>query len=282
MDIDAELKNIKLTVQPAVLASLLNLNDNSDTSFSQLDTIVKADQNMSTMILKAANSSFYSRGNQVSSLQHAIAMLGFRVVRSLAMAANSKSLFETGKYSRFQRYVWKHSTVTGVISREIAAKMGRKEMQEEAFVAGLLHDIGKVILNIIDRKMFIQVLDTIAEENIPFAVAEQKIFGINHMQVGVKAAAEWKLPEIYSKIFSGHECFKGDVETEEILLPIVSYGNFLAKKYGYGHFCPADEEDGAKLEAALNLPENVLEYFNEIFPGKIAEDEFFQFVNKMI
>lgn len=282
MNIDAEIKNIKLTVQPTVLASLLNLNDNSDTSFSQLDTIVKADQNMSTMILKAANSSFYSRGNQVSSLQHAIAMLGFRVVRSLAMAANSKSLFETGKYSRFQRYVWKHSTVTGVVSREVAAKIGKKELQEEAFVAGLLHDIGKVILNIIDRKKFIEVLDIIAEENIPFFEAENRIFGVNHMQVGVKAAAEWKLPELYSKIFSEHEGFTSDIDGENALLPIVAYGNFLSKKYGYGHYCPADDADGEKLVAALNLTDEQQEYFNEIFKDKIAEDEFFQFVNKMI
>ena len=282
MDIDSELKNIKLTVQPAVLASLLNLNDDSNTSFSKLDTIVKADQNMSTMILKAANSSFYSRGNQVSSLQHAIAMLGFRVVRSLAMAANSKSLFETGKYSRFQRYVWKHSTVTGVISREIAAKLGNKEMQEEAFVAGLLHDIGKVILNIIDRKKFISVLDIIAEEDITFADAEERVFGINHMAVGAKAAAEWKLPELYSVVFADHERFSGARDEAHILSLIVSYGNYLAKKYGYGHYCPSDDADGEKLEAALKLSDEHKEYFYEVYPGKISEDEFFQFVNKLI
>lgn len=282
MDIDSELKNIKLTVQPAILASLLNLNDDSNTSFAKLDTIVKADQNMSTMILKAANSSFYSRGNQVSSLQHAIAMLGFRVVRSLAMAANSKSLFETGKYSRFQRYVWKHSTVTGVISREVAAKLNHKDVQEEAFVAGLLHDIGKVILNIIDRKKFISVLDIIAEEEIPFADAEERVFGVNHMTVGAKAAQEWKLPEVYAAVFAEHERFSGEKDDAHTLSLIVSYGNYLAKRYGYGHYCPADDADGEKLEAAFGLTDEQKEYFHEVYPGKISEDEFFQFVNKLI
>jgi len=284
IDLDKELKSIKLTIQPQVLASLLNLNETSNTSFSQLDHIVKADQNMSTMILKAANSSFYSRGNQVTSLQHAIAMLGFRVVRSLAMAANSKTLFETGKYSRFQRYVWKHSTVSGVISREIASKLKKGDLEEEAFVAGLLHDIGKVILNIIDRKKFIEVLDIIAEKQIPFAEAELTVFGTSHMTVGQKAAGEWKLPENYGKIFGHHEKFSKELDSSEdmMLVLIVSYGNFLAKKYGYGHYCPQDDADGEYLEKALGLSDEVKNYFREIYPKKIEEDEFFQFANRMV
>jgi len=282
MDIDSEIKNIKLTIQPQVLGSLLNLNDQSNTSFAQLDKIVRADQNMSTMILKAANSSFYSRGNQVTSLQHAIAMLGFRVVRSLAMAANSKSLFESGKYSRFQRYVWKHSTVTGVISREIAIRLHKSELQEEAFVAGLLHDIGKVILNIIDRRKFIQVLDIIGEEDIQFIEAENRIFGVNHMVVGQKASAHWKLPETYGHIFEMHEGFNTVPEEKDELVYIVSYGNYLAKKCGYGHYCSKDDADGEAMEKVLNLPEAEIKYFREVLPEKIEEDDFFKFANKLI
>lgn len=282
MDIDSELKNIKLTVQPQVLAGLLNLNDDSSASFAQLSDIVKADQNMSTMILKAANSSFYSRGNQVSSLQHAIAMLGFRVVRSLAMAANSKSLFETGKYSRFQRYVWKHSTATSVICKELADKIGRSELAEEAFVAGLLHDIGKVVLNIIDRRKFISVLDIIVEENIPFPVAEKRIYGVSHMEVGSKAASEWKLPEVYAQIFANHENFEDDWNDESTLLHIVAYGNFLAKLYGYGHYTDKDNADAEKLEKKLKLSPELQTYFKEKFKLSIEENEFFKFVNRLI
>jgi putative nucleotidyltransferase with HDIG domain len=282
VNIDNELKSIKLSIQPQILASLLNLSDDSSTSFASLSDIVKADQNMSTMILKAANSSFYSRGNQVSSLQHAIAMLGFRVVRSLAMAANSKSLFETGKYSRFQRYVWKHSTATSVICKELAHKLGYSDLEEEAFVAGLLHDIGKVVLNIVDRRKFISVLDIIVEENIPFPEAEERIFGMSHMEVGKKAAIEWKLPEIYIHIFENHENFKMDLPQSDTLFYIVAYGNYLAKKYGYGHYSPQDDLDGEKLEQKLNMSSENLVYFKETFKESIEDNEFFQFVNRLI
>ena len=282
MDIENELKNIKLSVQPQVLSTLLNLNNDSGTSFSELSDVVKADQNMSTMILKAANSSFYARGNQVSSLQHAIAMLGFRVVRSLAMAANSKSLFESGKYSRFQRYVWKHSIATSVICKEIAGKVGAQELEEEAFVCGLLHDIGKVVLNIIDRRKFITVLDIIVEENIPFPEAEKRVFGISHMEVGKAAAVAWKLPEVYKAVFESHEDFQGAVPSDNKLLLIVSYGNYLAKKYGYGHQCAQDAVDGEKLEKMLNLSKDNLTYFKEVFNVGIEENEFFKFVNRLI
>jgi len=282
VNIDAEIKNIKLTIQPQVVASLLNLNDGSSASFEQLSNLIKADQNMSTTILKAANSSFYSRGNQVASLQHAIAMLGFRVVRSLAMAANSRSLFETGKYSRFQRYVWKHSTATSVICKELARKMGRADLEEEAFVAGLLHDIGKVVMNAIDRRKFISVIDMVVEENISFPVAEERVFGVSHMTVGMKAAKEWKLPELYEKIFNQHENFTGDLVEDNMLLYIVSYGNYLAKKYGYGHYSSQDDIDGAKLEEKLKLGQENLVYFKENFKSAIEDDEFFKFVNRLI
>jgi len=283
VDIENELKKIKLSIQPQVLSKLLNLNnDDQAGSFAELSDVVKADQNMSTMILKAANSSFYARGNQVSSLQHAIAMLGFRVVRSLAMAANSKSLFESGKYSRFQRYVWKHSTATSVICKELAVKLGKPELEEEAFVAGLLHDIGKVVLNIIDRRQFISVIDIVVEENIAFPEAEKRIFGITHMDVGKAAAIEWKLPELYRIIFESHENYKEDITIDNDLLLIVAYGNYLAKKYGYGHQSPQDDIDGQLLEKKLNLRPEILNYFKENFKASIEENEFFKFVNRLI
>ncbi|MDH4263003.1 MAG: HDOD domain-containing protein [Spirochaetia bacterium] len=283
MDIASELKKIKLSIQPQVLSKLLNLNSDSDgTSFAALSDVVKADQNMSTMILKAANSSFYARGNQVSSLQHAIAMLGFRVVRSLAMAANSKSLFESGKYSRFQRYVWKHSTATSVICKELASKLGKAELEEEAFVAGLLHDIGKVVLNVIDRRKFISVIDMVVEENIAFPEAEKRIFGVTHMEVGKAAAIEWKLPVLYKEVFEYHENYIEDVPSDDTLLLVVAYGNYLAKRYGYGHQSPQDDIDGEKLEKKLKLSKDHLVYFKETFKTSIEENEFFKFVNRLI
>lgn len=282
MNIENELKKIKLSIQPQVLSKLLHLDSDTTDSFADLSDVVKADQNMSTMILKAANSSFYARGNQVSSLQHAIAMLGFRVVRSLAMAANSKSLFESGKYSRFQRYVWKHSTATSVICKELANKIGKPELEEEAFVAGLLHDIGKVILNIIDRRKFISVIDIVVEENISFPVAEKRIFEVTHMEVGRAAAIEWKLPGIYREVFENHENFNEELGTDNVLLMIVAYGNYLAKLYGYGHQSPQDELDGKILERKLNLSPEIIVYFKEKFKASIEENEFFKFVNRLI
>jgi len=282
VNIENELKKIKLSIQPQVLSKLLHLDSDTTDSFADLSDVVKADQNMSTMILKAANSSFYARGNQVSSLQHAIAMLGFRVVRSLAMAANSKSLFESGKYSRFQRYVWKHSTATSVICKELANKIGKPELEEEAFVAGLLHDIGKVILNIIDRRKFISVIDIVVEENISFPVAEKRIFEVTHMEVGRAAAIEWKLPGIYREVFENHENFNEELGTDNVLLMIVAYGNYLAKLYGYGHQSPQDELDGKILERKLNLSPEIIVYFKEKFKASIEENEFFKFVNRLI
>jgi putative nucleotidyltransferase with HDIG domain len=178
--------------------------------------------------------------------------------------------------------VWKHSTATSVICKELANKLGKPELEEEAFVAGLLHDIGKVVLNVIDRRKFISVIDIVVEENIAFPEAEKRVFGVTHMEVGKAAAIEWKLPEIYKEIFESHENFTEEVPSDNYLLLIVAYGNYLAKKYGYGHQSPQDDIDGEKLEKKLNLGNETLVYFKERFKSSIEENEFFKFVNRLI
>src|SRR6185295_14060797 len=107
-----DFKNIKLGFQPQVVAGLMRLTDSSEASFKELDRLVRADPNMTAFIIKAANSPLYYRGNQIKALPIAISLLGFNVVRALAIAANSQSLFQTGDYARFKKTVWEHSVVT--------------------------------------------------------------------------------------------------------------------------------------------------------------------------
>ena len=291
MNVNVDLKNIKLGVQPHVLASIVNLSDGSDMSFAQLDRLVKSDQNMAALILKAANSSLYSRGNEIRTLQHAISMLGFQIVRSLAMAAASKTLFQAGNYTRFKKFVWEHSIVTAMIARELAQKLDMKDHQEEAFIAGLLHDIGKVIMNVLDRKKYIQVIDMATTQNIAFADAETKLFGYNHLDLGGMAVTEWKLPGIYKTILSYHDGIHlrpelqngGEQDDEDLsILYLVSYANYLALKNGFGLYLEDIEKDGEILEKQLKITPEIKKYFTEGYKKHIEEDDFFKFFMTMV
>lgn len=286
MDID--LKKLKLTVQPHVIAGLLSLDDDSDMSFSKLDQLIRADQNMTTLILKAANSSLYSRGNEIRTLQHAIAMLGFQVVRSLAMVATSQELFKAGNYARFRRLVWEHSIVTAITARDVANRSGNQDLAEEAFIGGLLHDIGKVLLTAIDRKLFIQAIDTVEQGQLTYAEAEQKAFGTTHLALAGKAAEEWKLPDIFFPALSQHD----DVEriqaadlsaNADRVLCVVAFANFLAKSGGYGLYVENKEAAlGAAAQAKLGLDEKQTRYFSEGYDKVIARDEFYKFFMSLV
>lgn len=285
MDID--LKKMKLTMQPQVLASILNLTDDTNQSFKDLDRIIRADQNMAALIMKAANSSLYARETETRTLQHAIALLGFRVVRSLALMSGSKTIFEMGNYSRFRRLVWSHSVVTAIVSRKIASKYKDKNLEEESFMAGLLHDIGKVVLNILDRKKFIQVIDQATEHKVPFSQAETNVFGFNHLDLGDKLVTEWNLPAFYLPILCHHSDLKnynhdGLPENDLRMFLIVCYANFLVKKYGYGHFSEWDNEDGELLHKRLQLTDQDIKYYEVELPRTLEKDEFYSFFMTMV
>ncbi len=285
MALEVDLKKLKLSIQPQVLAGLLNLDDESGMSFKELDRLIKTDQTMAALILKAANSSLYSRGHEIKTLQTAIGMLGFKVVRSLAMVASSRQLFETGNYSRFKKLVWEHSIVTALVSRRLAERTGKKEQVEEAFIAGLLHDIGKIILNVIDRKKFIEAIDLATEKKIPFAQAETEVFGTNHLTLGAQAAVAWQLPKVYETILAKHWNVAAAVvesDEERSLLYIVSYANYLAKKYGYGHYTEHDDPDGRFLENQLALSPVDRKYFDEELPATLQNDEYYKFFMTMV
>lgn len=284
MQSSIDLKKLKLNIQPHVLAGLLHLNDESTMNFRELERLISSDQNMTAMILKAANSSFYGRGNEIKTPQHAIAMLGFKVVRSLALLAQSKQMFDTQSYSRFKKYVWEHSVVTAVISKHLTQKLQMTDIQEEAFIAGLLHDIGKIVLHLHDREKFIKVIDMATLDNIPFADAENKIFGTDHLKMGEEAVVQWNLPPTFKNIMACHR--SGGIASadgaDKKLLFVVSYANFLAKKFGFGHMSPADTNDGDIYQKELSLKDTQIKYFSEDYPKILQNDEFYKFFQTIV
>ncbi|MDH5719254.1 MAG: HDOD domain-containing protein [Spirochaetia bacterium] len=276
-----DLSKIDLPFQPHVLAKILQLNNNTEMNFKDLDNLIRADQNMTTLILKVANSSFYSRGNEISNLQQAIGMIGFKTVIAFATAGAAKKIFESGNYSRFKRYVWEHCIVTATIARAIAQKFD-KELIEESFIGGLLHDIGKVILNIVDRHKFIEVIHLVEDNAIEFLEAEQYLFETNHAKVGATCIENWNLPHVFKTIAEYHEAPLGASENglsekEKALLYIISYANYIAKKNGFGNYLADKEYDFSKVREFLRLTDEDILLFEENYGEIIKEDQFYKF-----
>ncbi len=272
----------KMPVLPQVMSGILRLGDDNDTSFSDLEKLIQADMTVSTMILKVANSPLYARNGSIKSLKQAIALLGFKLVRSMVVLASTKSIFADGKYEKFRKYVWKHSIVTAILAKAVGQRKGsNRNIQEEAFVGGLLHDIGKVILNAHDRKLFIEAMNLSLEKEISFVEAEQKLFGFDHQMAGKAAVQKWNLPYPFDIIAGSHEnlaanSINGDVKENEVFY-LAAYANHISKLLGYGHKGDIFSEDAAILESKLNITAEDRKFFLQELPPQLKQDEFFKF-----
>jgi putative nucleotidyltransferase with HDIG domain len=195
-NIDTKLKKLhELPTLPAILSQCNTLLKNPNVSPADLAKVIKSDQSITSKVLKLVNSAFYGLNGNVSTISQAIVILGFNTLRSIILSVSVFELLpknETFGEFRISR-LWEHSIGCAVIAKLLAQRLGVKD-PEEAFTAGLLHDIGKVVIAKLLREEFITILETTHSEKILFLEAEQSIVGTTHAQLGERIAKYWKLP----------------------------------------------------------------------------------------
>ncbi len=223
-----------ITVQPDFLARIVGINADSDNCFQEMDSLLRSDQGAVSLILRVANSAMYSRGKHIKTIPHAINLLGINIIRSLAILSASRSIFTQIKNKLIKKHVWQHSLLTALACQQICIAMDEKELSEEAFVAGLLHDIGKVLLFYNNPNGYIKTLGYALEKPCACAEAEQKFLKIDHYDVGKQAIWEWKLPvyfENYTAISLGQIL---PDQTQDKVLYFLAIANSLIKDAGFG------------------------------------------------
>jgi len=192
---------------PAVVQKIIEIVDSPHTSASDLNKAISLDQALSAKVLKLVNSAFYGFPKKIETLQQAIIILGFNTVRSLALSISMLDFF-SGRGRKHQlNYAgyWKHSISVSILSRAIAKKVF-PAMAEEAFVSGLLHDIGLLILDQFLPDEYELAYKRMKTQRIPLFRAEKEELGVTHCDVGRLLAIKWNLPDplLYS-ISSHHE-----------------------------------------------------------------------------
>jgi putative nucleotidyltransferase with HDIG domain len=180
---------------PHVAARVMELVERDDTSVRELQQAVASDQALAATILRTANSVFYSFDQKISTLSHAIVILGFRAVQSMAVAAASRSLFAKrgGRFGPRERLLWEHSFGCAMACRQIARIVGF-EKEETAFLAGLLHDVGRAVLNQVVPHVYARVFEIAERERRPFVDVEREQLGFDHGHVGALVAQKWSFP----------------------------------------------------------------------------------------
>ena len=185
-----KIENIKgLPTLPGVVQKISNMVENSTTSAEDIGRIISSDQVLTAKVLKLINSAFYGFPGRISCVTHGIVLIGFNVVKGLVLSASVFDMME-GKMVG----LWEHSLGTAITSGIIAKRMNQKD-PEEVSVAGLLHDIGKVVIKVSMPDKYEKILELVEEKEMPMLEAENKVLDFNHANVANWLCEKWNLPD---------------------------------------------------------------------------------------
>ncbi len=218
---------------PSVAMRIINYIDDPDAEISQLAKLISMDQALTTEVLKLANSAYYGFPRRVSTISEAVVILGFSTTRSVVWSVILSSTLKKPVlgYALPEGALWRHSVAVAVGSKLILQHANVKGVNmEEAFVAGLIHDIGKLLLATYVAGAYEEIVKVIAEGKT-FDEAERQVLGYDHAIVGSMAAEKWNLPNIYVDAIKYHH---RPNETDNLMAKVVHLADYIAYSMGWG------------------------------------------------
>jgi HD-like signal output (HDOD) protein len=193
----------------------------------------------------------------------------------MVAVAMADSIFSTGNYQKFREEVWDHSISCGVIAQHLAVDFGHKEEKDTVLVVGLLSDLGKIVLNTINRTKYIEVLTEFRAKGGDILEIERKHFQIDSAEIGPAAAEQWKLPANVIELMKG-QTLRAQEQSRGARL--VGFAGLIARKTGHGRYVPE------KMDSLLDEYFNLFNIYSEDRERFIAEcehrllkDELYQF-----
>jgi HD-like signal output (HDOD) protein len=260
---------------PEVTTRIVEVVEDPKSTAQDMHGIVKHDPALAAKILKVVNSAFYGLPSQIASLDRAIVMLGLSAVKNIALAASLSRLFRPGAISeRFAaRDLWTHCVAVGVGARLLVSAAGSGQA-EEAFVAGLVHDMGLLV----EYQLFSHKLKAVAErcemEPQDFCAVEREIIGADHQAFGAALAAKWKFP-------SGLRCAISHHHNPERLKPelrrmvtSVQTADSICSQNKLGFYLTAqNQEVTAEMLELVGVNASQVDEVLEVLPERIRETE---------
>ena len=222
-----------LPTLPSVYAEVERLCQNPDVDAVELNEVIQSDPSITLKLLRLANSAFFGFSRKVTSVKDAVSLLGNQTVKNAVL---SISIFEAAKDQKTtagldRKGFWQHSAGVGSIVRFLAGKLQIE--REEGFTAGILHDIGKIILDGLFPEYYAPVLKAVAQKNILILQAEEEELGLLHTLVGQELAEAWQIPDsLVQGIAHHHSPEASQIDPE--LASLVHIGDVLCRNAGVG------------------------------------------------
>lgn len=237
---------------PAMVAKVVQLASTPTTSPKELAGVIRLDPVLSFQVLRLVNSALYGVRNEISSINQAVVMLGINTIKNLALsmglAAKLKSN-DKGSTNFNPEMFWRHSVAVAICSLQIARKANfKRAQQEEFFLAGLLHDMGKIIIFNTDAKAYDDALEESRERMARLESVEREHLGTDHKEVGEVLARKWSLSSaVLSGIIDCENVENAGISEElKLMGQVVQLADHYAQQLGFGiegqyHEAPPDE-----------------------------------------
>ncbi|HDP69791.1 MAG TPA: HDOD domain-containing protein [Actinobacteria bacterium] len=223
---------------PKAISKMLAVVNDEHSAAKDLADVISKDPAFTAKVLRIVNSAFYGFSEKISTVTHAVVILGYQNIKDMALGL---SVFEIlnkkadGAVLDKDRF-WQHSLGCASAARLIADYVNYP-VPEEAFVAGLLHDVGKIVFDLYLGKDFCKVIDFVKNEGMGMLDAEEKVFGINHTQLGEQVAGKWNLPRTLKAAIRYHHqplSSKGLGVFDQGIISIIYLADIFCKLKGVG------------------------------------------------
>jgi HD-like signal output (HDOD) protein len=235
-DVGRFISRIKdLPTLPTVMEKIVTLTSDPNVNIGRVEEAISTDPVISTKLLRIVNSAYFSFFREITSLRQAIVVLGLEATKNLVYGTSIISAF--GRESKIKNFplegFWKYSVACGNISRTLASLLDYS-FYEEAFLAGLVHNIGKLVMAKYIPDELEKSINVSLEKNVSLSEAETEVIGYNHNEVGHHLAIRWRLPQLLDEVITHNEN-PAEAENHRELTSIIRLASLLSRSYGIGN-----------------------------------------------
>ena len=190
---------------PLVLQQIQKVITNERTSMAQISAVVAKDQALTSRAIRLVNSAWYGRTTRVTSIQQVLVTLGLKTLNTLMLGLTVTKLFPTSDTRGFNmRSFWEHAFGTALLAKKLAHESGKKANADEYFVGGLLHDLGKLVLEQFFHDEYVSALQLMREKKQSLLVSEREIFDSDHADTGAWLGKKWRIPRQIHQVMELH------------------------------------------------------------------------------
>jgi putative nucleotidyltransferase with HDIG domain len=219
---------------PQAATKIMSIVEDPDSSISDVTKLVEYEPALTANLLKICNSAYFGLSREITSVHHAVSLLGMAQVADLVLMASAAKNLKKGQegYDLRDGELWKYSVASALIARELAGKKGA-ENNNLIFTAALLKDIGKIVLSQYVNGAFDEINALVSKHAYSFNEAEKEVFGIDHAELGGMVAERWKFNDTLADVIRNHH-MSDESSVSDFETGIIYIADMLCMMMGIG------------------------------------------------